>query len=162
LPEGEETWSAVASSSLVLLVEDEAQAVELLRLQLEGAGFGVAIARDGATGLDLARRLRPAAIVLDILLPKLDGWELLAQLKATGGESGLRLARQEQPALVILDLMMPEVDGFAVVERLQAEPATSQIPVVVLSAKSMSAEDKTRLTARVSHLARKGEFKRAE
>src|SRR5205823_974807 len=82
LPEGEETWSAVASSSLVLLVEDEAQAVELLRLQLEGAGFGVAIARDGATGLDLARRLRPAAIVLDILLPKLDGWELLAQLKA--------------------------------------------------------------------------------
>src|SRR5207249_11254067 len=45
-------------------------------------GFGVAVAEDGGRGRGLAGRVRPAAIVLDILWPKLDGWELLARLKA--------------------------------------------------------------------------------
>jgi CheY-like chemotaxis protein len=56
--------------------------VELLRLQLEGAGFAVERARDGEAGLETARRLRPAAITLDIRLPKLDGWDFLARAKA--------------------------------------------------------------------------------
>ena len=42
----------------------------------------MAVARDGVEGLDLARRLRPRAVVLDILLPRVDGWDLLARLKA--------------------------------------------------------------------------------
>src|SRR5204863_966412 len=46
------------------------------------AGFGVAVARDGEAGLELARRIRPAAISLDISLPKLDGWDFLARAKA--------------------------------------------------------------------------------
>ena len=39
------------------------------------------VARDGAEGLELARTLRPRAVILDILLPRLDGWDLLARLK---------------------------------------------------------------------------------
>jgi signal transduction histidine kinase/CheY-like chemotaxis protein len=66
----------------VLVVEDDPHSVELLTVYLEGAGYGVAVARDGVEGLELARRLRPRAVVLDILLPRVDGWDLLSRLKA--------------------------------------------------------------------------------
>jgi CheY-like chemotaxis protein len=57
--------------------------------------------------------------------------------------------------------MMPEVDGFAVVERLRADSVTSEIPIVVLTSKSMTGEEKARLNGRISHLAEKGAFDRA-
>jgi len=66
---------------LVLAIEDDASAAELLRVYLEEAGFATAIAPDGRTGIDWAVKLRPAAIILDILLPDLDGWEVLQRLK---------------------------------------------------------------------------------
>ena len=81
-------------------------------------------------------------------------------LRATGGEEGVRLARQESPAVIILDLLMPEVDGFTVVDRLRADPATTAIPIVILTSKAMTAEEKARLNGRISYLARKGEFDR--
>jgi CheY-like chemotaxis protein len=65
-----------------LVVEDDRNSAELLRVYLERAGYSVAVAHDGVQGLDLARRLEPRAVVLDILLPQLDGWELLARLKS--------------------------------------------------------------------------------
>ena len=82
-------------------------------------------------------------------------------LKATGGEEGVALARQERPALVILDLLMPEVDGFAVVERLRADPATATIPIVILTSKTMTREERERLHGQITYLARKAEFSRA-
>jgi threonine synthase len=63
--------------------------------------------------------------------------------------------------LIILDILMPVLDGFAVVDRLRADPATAQIPIVILTAKSMSREDKERLNGQISYLAQKGEFDRA-
>jgi CheY-like chemotaxis protein len=66
----------------VLVVEDDPHSAELLSVYLEGAGYRVTVARDGAEGLEQARRLRPRAVVLDILLPRLDGWDLLSRLKA--------------------------------------------------------------------------------
>ena len=53
----------------VLVVEDDRRSADLLRVYLEGAGYRVAVARDGVEGLELARRLAPAAVILDILLP---------------------------------------------------------------------------------------------
>ena len=70
-----------AGQSLVLAIEDDPSAGELLRVYLEEAGFAVAIAPDGRTGIDQAVARRPAAIILDILLPDLDGWEVLQRLK---------------------------------------------------------------------------------
>ena len=58
------------------------RSAELFELYLSGAGYGVQVASDGAEGLELARALRPRAVILDILLPRLDGWDLLARLKA--------------------------------------------------------------------------------
>jgi signal transduction histidine kinase/CheY-like chemotaxis protein len=66
----------------VLVVEDDPRSAELLTLYLESAGYRIALARDGVEGLEQARRLRPRAVVLDILLPRVDGWDLLARLKA--------------------------------------------------------------------------------
>jgi DNA-binding response OmpR family regulator len=66
----------------VLVIEDDPNAVELLTIYLEGAGFDVATAPDGEAGLVAARALHPDVIVLDVILPRLDGWDVLAVLKA--------------------------------------------------------------------------------
>ena len=67
---------------LVALVEDDPLAVDLLTLHLRGAGIDVVSARDGASGVGLVRRLSPDAVVLDIRLPGMDGWEVLSRLSA--------------------------------------------------------------------------------
>jgi DNA-binding response OmpR family regulator len=64
------------------VVEDDPRGADLLRIYLSEAGYSVEVARDGAEGLEKIRRLTPGAVVLDILLPKLDGWAVLTQVKA--------------------------------------------------------------------------------
>jgi CheY-like chemotaxis protein len=64
----------------VLLIEDDRRSADLFQLYLEGAGYRVTVARDGTDGLRLARELRPRAVVLDLLLPGTDGWDVLSQL----------------------------------------------------------------------------------
>jgi DNA-binding response OmpR family regulator len=70
------------SRPLVLVVEDDRQASELISHYLSEAGYGVAHAFDGEHAIQMARELRPYAITLDIVLPKKDGWEVLAELKS--------------------------------------------------------------------------------
>jgi signal transduction histidine kinase/DNA-binding response OmpR family regulator len=234
---------AASRLGTVLVVEDDESSADLLRLYLESEGFDVAVARDGDEGLELVRRLRPEAVILDLVLPTIDGWDVLGELKgdqstasvpviivsmldergkgialgaseylvkpvrrhelrsallrclprdlssgkvlvidddplvleligsvlageghevitAAGGEEGIEKALVDPPAVVLLDLLMPEVDGFAVVERLRAEPATARVPIVILTAKQLSVEDKQRLSGQISYLAEKGDFDR--
>lgn len=66
----------------VLLVEDENDVVDLVRYHLNRAGFRVSTAASGPEGLRLARELLPDIIVLDLMLPGLDGYEVCRQLKA--------------------------------------------------------------------------------
>ena len=66
---------------LALVVEDSVQAGELLRMYIESAGYRVEIARNGSDAVDLAKRLRPNVITLDLMLPVKDGWEVLKELK---------------------------------------------------------------------------------
>jgi signal transduction histidine kinase/DNA-binding response OmpR family regulator len=66
---------------LILVVEDDESAAELLIHYLHSAGYQTEVARDGIEALEKARRLTPAAITLDVMLPELDGWEVLAELK---------------------------------------------------------------------------------
>jgi signal transduction histidine kinase/CheY-like chemotaxis protein len=225
----------------VVVVEDDRRSFDLLRVYLEAAGARVVRARDGKEGLDTVRRLSPAGVVLDILLPGVDGWEVLAQLKAdrgtaaipvivvsmldergrgfalgaaeylvkpvgkeqllaalyraaalpeqkhtvvaidddplaielvkaclepegwtvlgaATGQEGLALIREQQPSAVLLDLLMPGMDGFEVVEALRADPETKSVPVVILTSKSMTPQDKERLQGRITYVARKTEF----
>jgi len=232
---------ATGPGPTVVVVEDDRRSFDLLRAYLEAAGVRVVGARDGEEGLDTVRRLSPAGVVLDILLPGMDGWEVLAQLKADPrtapipvivvsmldergrgfalgaaeylvkpvgkeqllaavyraaamperkhtvvaidddplaielvranlepegwtvlgaptGQEGLALIRVQQPAVVLLDLLMPGMDGFEVVEALRAEPGTKTVPVVILTSKSMTRQDKERLQGRITYVARKTEF----
>jgi signal transduction histidine kinase/DNA-binding response OmpR family regulator len=236
-----------AGPATVLVIEDDPRSVELLTLYLESDGFEVVACGNGLAGMETARRLRPAAIVLDIKLPLLSGWDFLGMVKAdettarfpvvivsmldergkglalgaadylvkpvsredllatlrpiiaarsedgsgkvlaidddpaaiklietvlgaegytvVGAESGaegLEVARTERPDLIILDLLMPGADGFEVVEQLQADPSMAEIPVVVLTAKDIAADERERLASHVAHLAAKASFSRAE
>jgi signal transduction histidine kinase/DNA-binding response OmpR family regulator len=234
-------------SGLVLVVEDDAASADLLAIHLNGIGLEVRIAHDGATGLEMATTLRPQVIVLDILLPELNGWELLAKLRenaetaeipvvmvsileergkglalgaadflvkpydsadlvasvgrffgqgnadaetavlaidddlraleliranleprgflvltASSGEEGLEIARTQQPGLIILDLMMPGLDGFEVAKLLKEDSATANIPIVVLTAQSLTKSEKRRLSGQIEHLGQKSDFNREE
>jgi signal transduction histidine kinase/ActR/RegA family two-component response regulator len=66
----------------VLLIEDEPSAARLVRAFLETEGYAVVVAATGEHGLAQARRHRPDAVLLDVLLPGIDGWEVLRQLKS--------------------------------------------------------------------------------
>jgi DNA-binding response OmpR family regulator len=72
----------VPGQPLVLVVEDDPQTSELIGLWLNEASYRVAHAFDGEQALQLARELKPYVITLDILLPKIDGWQVLQDLKA--------------------------------------------------------------------------------
>jgi signal transduction histidine kinase/CheY-like chemotaxis protein len=233
--------SGVTGANL-LLVEDDEHSIDLLSLYVSEAGFDVAVARDGEQGLELARQLRPRGIILDIRLPRLDGWEFLARAKADpdlaalpvvivsmvdernrglalgaadylvkpvtrdellqaltrvtplpaygkvlaidddpmtlellqavleplgytvltarNGEEGVALARSEAPDLVLLDLVMPEPDGFTVVRQLKDNAATRAIPIVILTSKTLTADEEGLLRGTILHLARKADFDR--
>ena len=77
-----EVAPAASENPLVLVIEDDAKAAELLRLYLTEAGYAVVLARDGTEGLEQVKRLHPGAVILDVLLPKVDGWAFLTQMKA--------------------------------------------------------------------------------
>jgi signal transduction histidine kinase/DNA-binding response OmpR family regulator len=94
--------SAPASLPLVLVIEDDPPAAELLTRSLDRAGFRTEVARTGTEGLMKAHDLRPAAITLDILLPDLDGWEVLTRLKRDEATS-------EIPVVVVSVVDNPEL-----------------------------------------------------
>jgi PAS domain S-box-containing protein len=81
-------------------------------------------------------------------------------LRAHGGDEGIVAARQELPDLVVLDLMMPVVSGFEVVEALSGHPDTARIPILVVTAKVITAEDRAALSGNVAAIMEKFEFRR--
>jgi signal transduction histidine kinase/CheY-like chemotaxis protein len=89
----------------VLVVEDDARSIELLTLYLTADNFKVSVARDGEDGLAMARRLLPAAIILDIRLPRVDGWDFLARAKADPELAGI--------PIVIVSVLDERGKGFA-------------------------------------------------
>ena len=107
---------------IVLVVDDEARAVEILRRQLNSGGYEV--------------------------------------LSAYGGRDAVAMAQHFHPNLILLDLMMPDFNGFDVVEALQARPATAAIPVLVLTAKVVTPEDRRRLNGYILHIMEKAGFQR--
>ena len=66
---------------LVLIVDDNVDAREMYAIYLEHAGFRAAEASDGETAIEMARRDRPAVILMDATMPRLDGWEAARRLK---------------------------------------------------------------------------------
>jgi len=101
----------------VLVVDDDPESIELLRRAFESRGFAVRAAPDGMQGL--AR------------------------------------AREQRPGLIVLDLMMPVMDGFDTLAHLRADPALRDLPVVVLTAKDLTDDDRARLGGKADALFQK-------
>jgi len=78
--------------------------------------------------------------------------------EATNGMQAIEIARKEKPNLLILDLMMPEMDGFSVMDTLKANPDTADIPIIVLTAKELTPDEKQRLNGHIQALMQKGDF----
>jgi PAS domain S-box-containing protein len=213
-----------SSKHLVLVVDDDANQRDLLSRFLEREGFAVQTASDGRMGLDLARQLSPHAILLDVMMPQMDGWSVLTELKADSslahipvvlvtfvndpalaeslgaadlvakpvdwshlaevmerfrgdghvlvvdddpgsrerlrailerhgwpvheaehGEQALAMVDASLPQLILLDLTMPVMDGFTFLHELRRRPECHDVPVVVFTARDLSAEERKQL-----------------
>jgi threonine synthase len=105
----------------------------------------IAIVEDNPDAVRLIRRILQAKANYQIY-------------EAHDGFAGLALIRQQLPNLVILDLMMPEMDGFTVLDALRADPATHDIPVIVVTAKELTPDERARLSGQIESLLQKGAF----
>ncbi|CAA2106686.1 Autoinducer 2 sensor kinase/phosphatase LuxQ [Methylobacterium bullatum] len=232
--------SAAAKGDQVLIIDDDPATRDLLTRYLEKDGFRVASAADGREGLERARAMRPRVILLDVTMPRMDGWSVLRALRAdpelgatpvimvtvldeqslafslgatdylhkpiewghlkeamerfraTGsdgpvlvvdddadvrermtamltregwrvtsaehGRAGLEAVAVKKPCLILLDLMMPEMDGFGFLRVLRAKPEWRDIPVVVLTAKDVTADDRRRLAGQADRVLQKGQL----
>jgi adenylate cyclase len=222
----------------ILVVDDDATVRELLVRHLERAGFVAVAARGGQEGLRLVRELRPAAVTLDIMMPDLDGWTVLAAIKgdpqlasipvvlmsivdeknrgyalgaadylvkpvdrsklvetlrticgstarhvllvdddevvrrsvrqalepigwqvteAENGQVAVDSLISAKPDVIILDLMMPKMDGFEFMDELRSRPVWQDIPVVVITAKDLTEQDRDRLNGGVERIIQKSD-----
>jgi adenylate cyclase len=220
----------------VLVVDDDPAARDLLTTNLAREGYRTVQARGGDEALELARKLHPDAITLDVLMPKRDGWAVLGALKAdqklcdipvimvtvapdrgiglslgaaevmtkpvdraeltallrqllsrdgpilvveddlatretvrntiekmgltvaevTNGRLALTwLAENPAPALILLDLMMPEMDGFEFLDKFNSHADWRHIPVVVITAKQLTAAERGLLSGQARGVIKK-------
>jgi CheY-like chemotaxis protein len=129
---------------LILVVEDDPAAAELLSRQLVAAGYRPVIAKTGTEALAKARELQPAAITLDIILPEVDGWEVITRLKSDETTSGIPIvvvSVVDNPelgmALGAMDYFVKPVDGKELVKRLNSfhlgrTPGKEEVRVLVV------------------------------
>jgi signal transduction histidine kinase/DNA-binding response OmpR family regulator len=234
---------AVESAGTVLVIDDEPAVHEILERTLAKHGFKVKRATSGEEGLRMARRLHPQIITLDVMMPGMDGWAVLAALKsdpfladipvimltivddrnlgyslgaadyltkpidrerlasvllryrrdsgntvlvvedetesremlvrllrndgwavaeADNGKTAIAQLERRRPGIILLDLMMPEMDGFEFIAELHRHAEWKSIPVIVITARDLTAEDKIRLNGHVSRVLQKGLYSRDE
>jgi threonine synthase len=113
--------------------------------RLDDRVHSIAIVEDNADATRLIRRILQARGNYQIH-------------EAHDGRAGLDLIRRERPDLVVLDLMMPEMDGFAVLDALRADDATRDIPVIVVTARVLTPEERSKLSGQIESLLQKGSF----
>jgi len=81
---------------------------------------------------------------------------------AADGVEALELVAEEHPDLIVLDLLLPRLDGFGVLERLQADPTTRSLPVLVVTGRDLSSEDRRFLASRTDALLEKTRYSAGE
>jgi signal transduction histidine kinase/CheY-like chemotaxis protein/putative methionine-R-sulfoxide reductase with GAF domain len=130
-----------------ILEDDLLSALE--RLDRDQDRHRVLVVDDQAESRSLLRRM----------IESRPGYEVL---EASGGLEAIRLVQEEQPHIIVLDLMMPDVDGFAVLESVKADEATRSIPIIVVTAKDLTQEERDMLNRGVEALLQKGLYEQQE
>jgi CheY-like chemotaxis protein len=87
------------------------------------------------------------------------GWTVA---EAANGSEAIEALERGKPALVLLDLMMPGMDGFEVLERLHGDETWREVPVIIITAKDLTADDVDRLNGRVVKVLQKGAYQRGD
>jgi signal transduction histidine kinase/DNA-binding response OmpR family regulator len=118
--------AGAAQAPRILVVDDDATVRELVARHLERAGFAVTAAKGGREALRLARELRPAAMTLDIMMPDLDGWTVLAAMKGDPSLAAIPVVlmtiveeKNRGYALGAADYLVKPVDRGKLVEALR-------------------------------------------
>jgi CheY-like chemotaxis protein len=232
-----------ATDSRVLIVDDNEAVRDMMSRFLQQAGYQVITAHNGIDGLRLAAEASPDVILLDVMMPHMDGWSVLSALKldprsngipvimmtivddkrqgyalgasdyllkpvnsetllttlkryqsasgttstvllvednaanremtqrqlektpwqvieAENGRQALEQLQDHQPDVILLDLMMPEMDGFEFLSIMRQNPEWCSIPVIVITAKDLTAEDRQQLEGQIQRLYQKGGYTR--
>ena len=97
----------------------------------------------------------PAAV--ELIAVRLAGLDVVVE-RAYGGREGIAAARRLRPDLIVLDLMMPDVNGFDVVDELRQQTETAHVPIMVLTAMPLTAEERQKLNGHVSAVLAKTEL----
>ncbi len=79
------------SSATVLIIEDNRDNLDMVKFLLESAGYQVLEALNGRLGLEIARKQKPALVLLDLSIPELDGWKLAETLKKDPETASIRI-----------------------------------------------------------------------
>jgi CheY-like chemotaxis protein len=149
LHDGQDSGYALgAAAYLTKPVEHDRLLDVLKRLHSERHRSHILLVEDDPTTRQMMRRL----------LEK-EGWSVR---EAENGRVGLERVAEEKPALVLLDLMMPEVDGFTFAAELHRNPDFRDVPVIVVTAKDLTPEDRRRLNGYVERSIQKGMFRRED
>jgi two-component system response regulator VicR len=99
----------------VLCIEDDTEMIDLIRLILERKGFEVLEAVGGKEGLEVSRREMPDLILLDLMMPEVDGWEVFRQLRADEQLKDIPVivvTAKAQSIDIVLGLHIAKVDGY--------------------------------------------------
>jgi signal transduction histidine kinase/DNA-binding response OmpR family regulator len=131
-----------AKGYLTKPVQRQSLIESLARLGVEHPGFSVLVVEDDDQNRGLA-----TAIVAKL------GYQVM---EARNGQDALDKMADRMPNAILLDICMPEMDGFEFVERLRLDPVTADIPIIVLTAKDLTADDRRRLNGSVKRYIQKG------
>ncbi|MGH7797225.1 MAG: response regulator [Candidatus Binatia bacterium] len=101
------------------------------------------------------------AVMREMLRRRLEK-EAWTVIEAENGRIGLERMAERQPDLILLDLMMPEMDGFQFLDKVRQQDAWKSIPVIVITAKELTPEDRQRLNGSVEKILHKGAYSREE
>jgi threonine synthase len=125
------------------------EAITIVESNGDAVKHTVVIIEDNPQDLRLARRL-------------LESEGHYRIIEASSGRAGLKAIYEHHPELIILDLMLPEMDGFSVLEALQGDNKLRDIPVLVLSAKELTIQERQTLEPRISSLIEKASLDRGK
>jgi signal transduction histidine kinase/DNA-binding response OmpR family regulator len=230
------------TQNTVLLIDDDPITHDIIKRFLRDERFKIVATIDPEEGLRLAKEIHPNAIILDVIMPKIDGWSILTRLKADpelasipvimasilqeqnlgyalgatdyltkpinseqlksivqkyklqsshnlamvvdddplnrdilrnilekqgleiveaeNGTQALEKIKLRKPQLLLLDLMMPKIDGFEVTQILKNNPESQEIPIIIITAKDLTIQDRQRLNGRVETILQKGAYSR--